>query len=282
MARVALPIQAVRDVRWSPSKTVTTSGTPPERWLAYREPNPRARLRMFCFPYAGGGASAYRGWGASLPADVELCPVQLPGRESRLRDKPFTRPEPLIATLAEVLLPYMDMPFVFFGHSMGGMIGFELSRELRRRGRALPLHLFVSGRRAPQQPAREENIHDLPEPQFIAKLRELNGTPEEVLQHAELMRLLIPILRADFAINETYAFTGEEPFDFGISAFGGLGDVEVLREDVALWQIHTRGRFRLRMLPGDHFFLHSAKDLITEAVARDLAELDVQAAPPLR
>jgi medium-chain acyl-[acyl-carrier-protein] hydrolase len=253
--------------------------SPPERWLAYREVNPRARLRMFCFPYAGGGASAYRGWSSSLPANVEVCPVQLPGRESRLREQPFTRPEPLIQATADALLPYLDMPFVFFGHSMGGMISFELTRELRRRGKAQPLHIFTSGRRAPSQPPREEPIHDLPEPQFIEKLRELNGTPEEVLQHAELMKLLTPVLRADFSVNETYTFTEEPPLAPGISAFGGLGDDEVTREDLEAWRPHTRGKFRLRMMPGDHFFLHSAKDLITEAVARDMAELAIPSQP---
>jgi medium-chain acyl-[acyl-carrier-protein] hydrolase len=246
-----------------------------ERWLAYREVNPRARLRMFCFPYAGGGASAYRGWASSVPSNVEVCPVQLPGRESRLREQPFTRPEALIQAVADALIPYMDMPFVFFGHSMGGMISFELSRELRRRGKTLPLHLFVSGRRAPHVPAREDPIHDLPEPEFIERLRDLNGTPEEVLQHEELMKLLTPVLRADFAVNETYEFTVEEPLEPGLSAFGGLGDEEVTRDDLDLWRQHTKGKFRLRMMPGDHFFLHSAKDLITEAVARDLAELSI-------
>ncbi|HEX4960087.1 MAG TPA: alpha/beta fold hydrolase [Thermoanaerobaculia bacterium] len=253
------------------------SGQPSERWLAYREVNPRARLRMFCFPYAGGGASVYRGWASLLPGDVEVCPVQLPGREGRLRDQPFNRPEPMIAALAEVLEPYMDLPFVFFGHSMGSLIAFELARELRRRGRKLPLALFVCGRRAPHLPPREEAIHDLPEPEFIEKLRELNGTPEEVLQHAELMKLLLPILRADFSVNETYVFKEEEPFDFAISAFGGLGDEDVTREDVEAWKQHTRGRFRVRMLPGDHFFVHGAKDLILEAVARDLAEISASA-----
>ena len=255
------------------------SGNPTDRWLAYREVNPRAKLRMFCLPYAGGGASTYRGWGSSLPADIEVCPVQLPGRESRLRDQPFDRAEPMVSAIADALKPYMDMPFVFFGHSMGGLLSFELSRELRRRGQALPLHVFVSGRRAPQLPAREEPIHALPEPEFLLKLRELNGTPEEVLQHEELMHLLIPILRADFAVNETYAYTQEEPFDFGISAFGGLGDEDVTREDVAAWQEHTRGRFRMRMLPGDHFFLHGQKDLVLEAVSRDMAEIASAALP---
>ena len=107
----------------------------------------------------------------------------------------------------------------------------------------------------------------------------MNGTPEEVLQHAELMRLLIPILRADFSINENYTFRPEPPLEVGISAFGGLGDVEVTRDDVAAWEQHTRGRFRMRMLPGDHFFVHSAKDLILEAVARDLAEVSATVLP---
>jgi medium-chain acyl-[acyl-carrier-protein] hydrolase len=100
-----------------------------------------------------------------------------------------------------------------------------------------------------------------------------------VLQHEELMRLLIPILRADFQVNETYEFVPEEPFDFGISAFGGLGDVDVIREDVAAWQEHTRGRFRMRMLPGDHFFIHGSKDLVLEAISRDLAEIAAAALP---
>jgi medium-chain acyl-[acyl-carrier-protein] hydrolase len=232
---------------------------------------------MFCFPYAGGGASVYRGWGGLLPGDVEVCPVQLPGRESRLRDEPFDRPEPLIQAIADVLQPHLALPFIFFGHSMGAMISFELSRELRRRGQTLPLHIFVSGRRAPQSPPREEPIHQLPDEEFYDKLRELNGTPEEVLQHAELMRLLTPILRADFAVNETYVYQPEEPFDFGISSFGGLADEEVLRDDVAAWREQTRGRFRMRMLPGDHFFINSNRDLILEAVARDLAEISSSA-----
>jgi len=250
---------------------------PSERWLAYREVNPRARVRMFCFPYAGGGASAYRGWAGPLPSDVEVCPVQLPGREGRLRDAPFDHPEPLVQAMADALQPYFQgLPFVFFGHSMGAMLGFELARELRRRGQALPLHLFVSGRRAPQVPDDEEPIHELPEAEFIEKIRELNGTPEEVLQHTELMKLLIPVLRADFSVNETYVYREEEPLDIGISCFGGLGDKEVTRDEAAAWKEHTRGRFRLRMLPGDHFFIHGNRDMVLEALARDLMEVLAQ------
>ena len=125
------------------------SGNPADRWLAYREVKPHARLRIFCFPYAGGGASIFRGWTALLPADLEVCPVQLPGREGRLREAPFTHMEPMVNALVDALQPYFDLPFVLFGHSMGAAIAFELTRELRRRGRPQPLHLFAAGRRAP-------------------------------------------------------------------------------------------------------------------------------------
>ena len=234
---------------------------------------------MFCFPHAGGGASTYRTWAATLPGDIEVCPVQPPGRESRLREPSYTRLAEMVPPLADALKPYMDMPFVFFGHSLGSLTAFELARELRRRSWTLPAHLFISGRCAPDLPPREEVIHALPEAEFIEKIRAMNGTPDEVLQHQELMKLLVPILRADFTTHETYEYKEEEPFDVGLSAFGGLSDHEVPREDLEGWKKQTRGRFRLRMLPGDHFFITGSKDLLLESVARDLAELSATALP---
>jgi medium-chain acyl-[acyl-carrier-protein] hydrolase len=194
-----------------------------------------------------------------------------------LREAPFTRLEPLVAELAE-RLPFAELPFAFFGHSMGALVAFELARELVRRGGPVPLHLFASGRRAPRVPEREEPIHDLPEPRFTARLRELNGTPEEVLAHPELMDLLVPLLRADFTLHETYVYAPGEPLAIGVTALGGMADPEVSRADLEPWRDETRGLFRLRMFPGDHFFLLSTRPLVTEAVARDLTELNVAAA----
>jgi medium-chain acyl-[acyl-carrier-protein] hydrolase len=251
-------------------------------WLPYRVAKPHARLRMFCFPYAGGGASIYRSWSTFLPPDVEVCAIQMPGRESRVREQLFNRYRPMTVALADALGPFLDLPFVFFGHSLGALISFELARELRRRGQTLPLHLFVSGRGAPDLPLREAPIHALPEPEFIAELRRLNGTPEAVLQHEELMRLVLPILRADFSVNETYVYTGEEPLDLGISALGGLGDDDVTREDLQAWRQQARGSFRMRMFQGDHFFIHSTQNLLLEAVARDLAEVTTAVLASLR
>lgn len=242
----------------------------PNPWIVYPRPNPQARLRLFCFPYAGGGASIYRLWPNDLPAAVEVCSIQPPGRETRLREKPFTHTAPLTQALAPVLRPYFDLPFAFFGYSLGSLVAFELARELRRQGGPMPLHLFVGGRRAPQIPDPEPPIHDLPEPEFMHELRRLSGTPEAVLQNAELMQLLQPLLRADFAINETYPYTDEPPLECPISAYGGLEDAEANQNDLAAWLEQTRGAFKLQMFPGGHFFLNSDRTSLLRSISEDL------------
>lgn len=243
-------------------------------WIFFRKPNPRARLRLFCFPYAGGGASIYRQWGEQLAsAEIEVLPVQLPGRESRLMEKPFTSFPPLVDTLVEALAPFMDQPMAFFGHSLGAAIAFELSHRLRREGRREPLALMVSGRRPPHLPDDDEPVHGLPDEEFKAKLRELDGTPEAVLENPELMALMLPLLRADFELIETYAPAERLPLDIPVSAYGGLEDPEVEREHLEQWQAVTRSPLTLRMFPGDHFFLHPQKDSLLAAIATDLARV---------
>ncbi len=243
-------------------------------WIAYRKPNPHAALRLFCFHYAGGAASVFRTWQAALPAAIEVCPVQLPGRESRLREPRFERIGPLLDELVAHLAPLLEMPFAFFGHSMGSILSFEATLRLRAAGLPLPQILQLSGRRAPHRPDPDRPIHDLPEDEFRHELKALNGTPEEVLSHPELMDLLTPVLRADFAVCETYRHTPEQPLSLPISAFGGIGDAKVGREDLEGWSQYTAGAFKLRMFPGDHFYLngHARFDLI-RAVATDLMPL---------
>ena len=244
-------------------------------WVRSPKPNPRASLRLFCFHYAGGGASAFRGWERGLPPDIELLLVQLPGRENRAREKAFTHMAPLMDVLTEVLSPLFDQPFVLFGHSLGALISFELARQLRRRQGPVPRHLFVSGYRAPQRPPSpsERTIHHLPEAEFIQELRHFNGTPEEILQNAELMALLMPVLRADFSVYETYVYEPEDPLTCDISAFGGLQDPITKREDMVDWRSQTRGNFTLRMLPGDHFFLHSTQAQFLQMLSQDLVPI---------
>lgn len=242
-------------------------------WLSGPPPSPNARLRLFCFPYAGGGALAYRTWVQDLPAGVDLCPVQLPGRESRLLEQPYTRIGALVQTLLDVLWPYFDRPFAFFGHSLGALIGFELARQLRQQRGLSPAHLFVSGRRAPQLPDPDHPIHCLPEAEFVEELRRLGGTPEAVLQDADMLQLVLPVLRADFAMCETYAYAGWDPLDCPITGLGGWQDPKARYDELAAWHEQTQAGFRLHMLPGDHFYLRSARDPLLQILAQELTPL---------
>jgi medium-chain acyl-[acyl-carrier-protein] hydrolase len=202
-----------------------------------------------------------------------VVPVHLPGRGNRFTEPALTRSDALVEQLASELEPFLDVPFAFFGHSMGAMLAFELARRLRAGGGPLPEHLLVSGRRAPQRPRDKRELHSLPEDEFREELRSLNGTPDELLEHPELMELFSPILRADFELCETYAFHEDAPLDVPISAFGGLEDKDVSREDLTAWKEHTRGPFRLRMFPGGHFFLNGARQQLIHAVSEDLMRL---------
>jgi medium-chain acyl-[acyl-carrier-protein] hydrolase len=247
-----------------------TTATAFDSWIAFRKPNPRARLRLFCFPYAGTGASIFRTWSDGLPADVEVCPVQFPGRGTRLKETPFTRLSPLVQALAQALLPLLDKPFAFFGHSLGALVGFELARQLRRQSGVQPVRLFVSADRAPQIPSRDRPIHALPEGEFLVELRRLNGIPGKVLEDVEVMQFMLPVLRADFAVYETYAYTTDSPLDCFISGFGGVQDHRVRRGDLEAWRDQTSVSFSLRMFPGDHFFLNTAQTLLLQALSQEL------------
>jgi medium-chain acyl-[acyl-carrier-protein] hydrolase len=240
-------------------------------WVSCPRPNPNAKVRLFCFPYSGAAANIYYSWADVLPSSWEICPVQLPGRGTRMSEPLAQRLGPQVEAVAQGLAPYLDRPYALFGHSMGALISFELVRFLRRSGARLPVHLFVSGHEAPQLPDRNPPLHTLPEQEFITKLRELNGTPDEVLMHTELLQLLIPILRADFAVCETYAYHPEPPLPCPISAYGGLGDDYVNSEELASWRNQTAAQFSVRMFPGDHFYLNTARQYLLQTLARELA-----------
>jgi medium-chain acyl-[acyl-carrier-protein] hydrolase len=242
------------------------------RWFAVRRPNPCATLRLFCFPYAGGSTQIYRRWPEILSPDFEVCAVHLPGRGNRITEQSFYAVEPLVQAVASAITPYLDRPFAFFGHSMGAIISFELSRLLSERGGRVPAHLFISGRRAPQLQRDEEITHNLPQSQFLSHVRNLNGTPDEVLEHPELMELMLPLLRADFSIVETYRYRPGPPLQIPLTAFGGVGDPEVPPPDVESWRAQTSAAFNLRIMPGGHFFLN---DSPVQAAMLRVIELDL-------
>ncbi len=242
-----------------------------DRWVVIPKWNPQARLRLICLPYAGGNSNAFRSWAQYLSPSVELCNIELPGRGFRLAEDLYRNIKPLIRDLAAGIKPYLDKPFAIFGHSMGALTGFELTHRLLEDYGRKPVHLFLSGRGAPHLASREEPIHHLPENDFVEKIKNYNGTPGEVLQHEELMNLMVPILRADFEVCETYEYTAKEAqLDVPLTVFGGLKDESALREDLESWKDYTRGSFNVRMFPGDHFYLLSTEKLLVETILRDI------------
>jgi medium-chain acyl-[acyl-carrier-protein] hydrolase len=227
-------------------------------------------VRLFCFPYAGGSEIAFRTWQQNLPEAIEVLPIQLPGRGARIKEPPLTRLVPLAQALTQSLRPEMDLPFVLFGHSLGGLIAFELARQLRREGGPLPVHLFISAKCCPK------DVDDLwagetPDNELIQILRRYEGTPSEVLENAELMQFLLPVIRADMELSNTYVCDSEPPLPCPITVFGGLEDQRSGRKCLEGWQDYTAGRFTLRMFPAGHFFLRTWERSVLEAISRELA-----------
>lgn len=232
--------------------TSPLSGTP---WLTIFRRVAQPRLRIVCLPYAGAGASAYRRWHETVPADVELCCVQLPGRENRLREPCLTDIADVAPPLAAALRPWLDVPFVLFGHSMGSALAADLAWALIDGGR-MPHLIAVSGRRAPHVPIDRPPLHKLDDAAFRRAIAAMGGTPREILEHEELMELLTPMLRADFRMAETFLRPDVRPFPCPLLAFAGEDDTICQPGMVESWRVWAGAGFRLHSVPGDHFFLH--------------------------
>lgn len=242
-------------------------------WVSYPAPNPNAKMRLFCFPYAGGSGHVFISWKDKLPKDVELGLIQIPGRGTRITEQPYTDIEALVEALAVGLMPELNKPFAFFGHSMGSVVSFELARYLRRKQVKMPQALFAAGRMAPQIRDEDRKTFDLPKDQLIEEIKRLNGTPAEVLENQELMDMVLPILRADFQVCETYAYRSELPLACPITAFGGIDDANVNQESLSAWQHQTTGRFDSHWVEGDHFFLHSSRDQLLSLLSHEMNKL---------
>lgn len=256
---------------------VTQTQRAPTPWFTCAKRDSRARLRLFCFPYAGGGASIYRGWENYLPPGFEVWPVQLPGRGIRFKEPAFASMNPLIEAATTAIEPFLDLPIALFGHSVGAFASFEMAHLLSEKFGIKVHHLFVSGARGPHLPRNRRDIHDLSEEDFITELKTLNGTPHEVLENPDLMKMISSTLRADFAIAETYrASLDRPPLSCPITVFGGLEDTLVSKEDLEAWKLHTTSSFELWQLPGDHFFIHSSDSLVLRILSRELTRLRKQ------
>lgn len=237
-------------------------------WLICPIRRPDAALRLICLPHAGGGASSFHHLAALLPGEIEMLAVQLPGRESRLSEAPFTRMGALIDALSKGINGWLEKPYSLFGHSMGALIAFELGRELRRRGLPLPQATVVSGRRAPTIPNTERPLHLLPDAAFVDALVErYDAIPRVIRDEPELMALFMPVLKADFEVFETHEHVDEAPLDCALGIYGGRSDPQTRQMDG--WARLYKGPCRRRLFDGGHFYLADQRRALADALAAD-------------
>ncbi len=238
-----------------------------DRWFV-TEATPAAQVLLFCLPYAGGGASAYRAWASAFPATVGVHAIQLPGREGRITESGGFD----VAGVTDAILARADRPYAIYGHSMGGRLGFEVVRELRRRGAALPRTMYVAGSRAPDRVEPLSKLADADDATLIGRIVSMGGVPPDVFEEPELRELALAVLRTDFTWISRYRYVEEEPLPVPIIAYAGETDPVAPVTALAAWARHTTGGFELRPLPGGHFFLHEQLDLLAPAIARDLLD----------
>jgi medium-chain acyl-[acyl-carrier-protein] hydrolase len=230
-----------------------------------------ATVRLICVPYAGGAASAFRLWPDLLPNGVDLCAVQLPGREQRHRETLLTEMPVVARAVADAVLPLADLPLVFFGHSMGAIIAYETARLLQQQHGVVARRLIVSGRRPPHVPSQRPDMHALPTPALLDQLRRLNGTPADVLTDQEMLDVVLPIIRADFKLIETYPVTEAVPLACPVSAIGGDIDPDVSPGQLDGWRTATRNVFETHLFAGDHFYLNTQKVPLLRFISQRMA-----------
>lgn len=244
------------------------------RLLHRPRPDPAPRLRLFCFPYAGSGASGFHSWAARMPVGVELCAVRLPGREGRRDEPALSSVADLAEGLVSELAPWLQTDFAFFGHSLGALVAFEVSRTLRRRARPLPLRLFASGKGAPGRPDLSPRFSHLSDAAFVTGIAEHYGAfPREILAEPGMLEILLPPLRADMTAVETYVHRPEVPLPVPITLFMGADDPETMGQGRSGWRELTSAGVEERFFPGGHFFLLSQREALLASLSTDVARL---------
>lgn len=225
------------------------------------------RLRLYCLPYSGASAMVYVRWRRALPDWLQVCPLELPGRGMRM-DEPLQRDiKALAAQLAQEISRDLHTPYALFGHSLGGLLAFELAHALNVRNLPAPLALFASGTAGPASRDVSEYAVEKTDEQLIARLRELQGTAEEALANPELMQLMLPILRADFLLCGSFSYGERQPLGMPIHVFGGKQD-SVRADQLLDWQLEADSGFSLDLFDGHHFFIVQHESAVLRCLRR--------------
>ena len=214
----------------------------------------------------------FREWSRHLSPEIDVCLVHLPGRARRIGERPRTRLQPLVEEMADAIRPELRGRFAFYGHSMGALICFELARELRRRNCATPVRLFLSACRAPNVVRTVPPIFHLPVQEFMAEIRKLKGTPKEFFELPEIQKALLPLLRADMEITDTYEYLPESPLPCPLTVYGGEQDELAPVKSLVPWELQTTAECKTRLFSGDHFFIQSLKTEFVGILRQDLLQ----------
>ncbi|MFF7458864.1 thioesterase II family protein [Kitasatospora sp. NPDC008115] len=239
-------------------------------WFRRYHPAGRSRVRLVCFPHAGGSASFFFPVSAALSPGIDVLAVQYPGRQDR-RTEPGIDDIP---ALAELIFRSTDVwgdgPLALFGHSMGATLAFEVARRIERELGVTPVRLFASGRRAPSC-TRDESVHSRDDDGIVRELQLLSGTDARVLGDEELLRMVLPALRSDYRAIETYRCEGGASVACPVTVMTGDADPRTSMEEAGAWRDHTSGEFDLEVFPGGHFFLAAQQQAVLKVIGERLA-----------
>ena len=245
-----------------------------ETWLSERPVRDEGVTHLYCLPHAGGGVAMYHRWKRILPSSFQVLPVRLPGREDRIRESAISDLNQLIESL---LVGFQDsgrQPMAFFGHSMGGLIAFQLSRRLQQTRLGTPKAVFVSAIRPPHLPKPDPMLHTLGDEELIeTALQRYGSTSAASSDERQLMRLMLGTIRSDFEMLERFTFHPDPQLDCPIYALGGADDIAVSRAELAQWEQHTASQFQQRLFPGGHFYLREQEKTVISYVKRSLERL---------
>lgn len=251
-------------------------------WFIRRAPRDRASLRLFLFPHAGAGSVIFHDWHADFPASIDVCAVEPPGRLVRRKERPFSDVFEFAKAFDRAVEPFLDLPFAFFGYSLGTLMAFECARLLRSRRKLTPSQLIVAAHRAPHLPSRRTQISREPRQTFVAELERRYGPFDPMLKSdPEMFDAVVDIMRVDLGMVESYKFSPEAPLNCPILAIGGTEDAGVPQSDLDGWREHTSSEFRSKSLPGGHFFLRN-RGAELRALVRDQVLANTTAKAPDR